>query len=153
MFENICFLKKLYFSVLYDNMLKKNETGCGKKYFKVFILNKFTFVTIILSLILIISVVLNVIQYNDINYLFERKAELESQVSSLEGDVDYWETELSEVGWELTFYKDNAKIVGDDGSNKYHEYGCSDLDTSNGFWIFNTETAEARGHKKCPKCN
>jgi AraC-like DNA-binding protein len=52
----------------------------------------------------------------------------------------------------LEFYERHVVIVGDDGTRKYHKYGCDDLDTSY-FWAYNTEKAEQLGYYACPKCH
>lgn len=53
---------------------------------------------------------------------------------------------------EISFYDWHAVIVGDDGTKKYHKYGCPYLDTSDGLWIYNTENAKHRGYKPCSHC-
>ncbi len=52
---------------------------------------------------------------------------------------------------ELDFFHENAVIVPDDGMNRYHYFGCKDLDLSY-FWIYNPEAAERDGYSLCPVC-
>lgn len=52
----------------------------------------------------------------------------------------------------IAFYDWAAVIVPDNGSRKYHKYGCSHLDLSDGYWIFNVENAKYQGYKACSHC-
>lgn len=49
------------------------------------------------------------------------------------------------------FYEQNAVIVGDDDKT-YHSYGCSELETDDGFLIFNTNYAEWADYEPCDVC-
>ncbi len=53
---------------------------------------------------------------------------------------------------EYDFYNVYACIVPDDGSNLYHKHGCSQLDTTNGFWIYNINSAKGKDFTPCPVC-
>lgn len=128
-------------------------TGCGKKYFKGIRFNKFSITVIILSLAFITSVIVNICQYNEIDYLSWREGYLEDQVSDLNDKVDDLEDEKWENWAKLNFYDNAVVIVGDDGTDVYHKYGCSKLDTSNGYWILNEEAADYRGYDRCSRCN
>ena len=50
------------------------------------------------------------------------------------------------------FFDANAEIIGDDGTDTYHKYGCSHLDLSNGYWIYNTVAADNYAWE-CPYCH
>lgn len=49
------------------------------------------------------------------------------------------------------FYEQCAVIVGDD-EKTYHSYGCSELETDDGFYIFNPKYAEWAGYEPCDVC-
>ena len=106
----------------------KKCTGCGKQYFRGF---KFTKLSIALIALAIVSTVC-VVQHNEIQYLSD------------------WQ---SDNLFKVIFFDSHAEIVGDDGTKVYHKYGCSKLDRSNGFWIYNTEAAESKGYTKCTLCH
>lgn len=131
----------------------KTCTGCGKKYFKGIRFNKFSITVIILSLAFITSVIVNICQYNEIDYLSWREGHLEDQVSDLNDKISDLEDEKWENWAKIYFYDNAVVIVGDDGTDVYHKYGCSKLDISNGYWILNEEAADYRGYDKCSICN
>ena len=103
---------------------------------------------------------LNIIQYNKIDYLSWRETYLQNRVNKLEADVSDLEdvvSNLEDEKWDnwfkLRFFDNYAEIIGDDGTNVYHKYGCSRLDTSDGFWIYNTGAAKNRRYSECPFCH
>lgn len=134
--------------------------GCGKKYFRGIKINRFSITVTIFILIIITSMTLNIIQYNKIDYLSWRETYLQNRVNKLEADVSDLEdvvSNLEDEKWDnwfkLRFFDNYAEIVGDDGTNVYHKYGCSRLDTSDGFWIYNTGAAKNRRYSECPFCH
>lgn len=129
----------------------KKCTGCGKQYFKILRFNKFWGTVIILSLFLLASVVINIYQYSEIDYLSERKENLQSQVNRLEDKVSDLESENRKDSRALNFYKEYASLVNEN-TKKYHTYGCDDFDASS-FWIYNINAAEQKGYYACPKCH
>jgi len=129
----------------------KKCTGCGKKYFKIFRFNKFLITVIILSIFLLASVIINIYQYSEIDYLSERKENLQSQLNRLEDKVSDLESENWKDTRALNFYKEYASLVNEN-SKKYHTYGCDDFDISS-FWIYNINAAEQKGYYACPKCH
>lgn len=153
-----------------DNKTKKC-TGCGKQYFRGLRLTKFSVTVIIMSLVILALSALCVFQYiNTQTATSELQAEvtrLEQQVKSkdstiktkdtkikqLEGEIDDLEDEKWDNWAKLSFYDRSVVIIPDDGSKTYHKYGCSKLDTSNGYWILNEEATDYYGYKKCTKCN
>lgn len=155
----------------------KKCTGCGKQYFRGLRLTKFSVTVIILALVIVALVTLCVLQY--LNYqrtiganqitienLESKTSNLEQQVKNKESTIKTRDTtiknlekkidELEDESWDnwskLYFFDSYAEIVPDDGSRTYHKWGCSKLDTSDGFWIFNTAAAED-DYKKCPYCH
>lgn len=145
-------------SSLIDNH-PKQCTGCGKQYFKGIRFNKFFCIVLAFSLALIAAIGFIAYQYTEINSLEERTSSLNSQISTLktqksnlEKKVDTLEDEKWDNFLELNFYRNYAEIVPDDGTKTYHKYGCSKLDTSEGFWIYNSEAADGR-YTKCKVCH
>lgn len=127
-------------------------TGCGKQYFRGFKLNKFSVTVIILAIALLISAIFNIYQYSELDYYMGRETYLEDRVSSLEDEVSDLESESWENFAKNNFFDEYAEIIGDDGTDVYHKYGCSRLDTSDGFWILNTDAAKQQ-YSKCPVCH
>lgn len=144
---------------LIDNK-SKQCTGCGKKYFKGIRFNKFTVTIIVFLLVIAASAALNVYQYMDNQGLHDEVDKLESRIKSAQASIDRLISEKEELrnnnlesSMERFFFSLHAEIVGDDGSNLYHKYGCEKLDRSNGFWILNTEAAEGEGYVECQYCH
>ena len=71
-----------------------------------------------------------------------QKQEIETLESYKDFYHDYFE-----------FCNDYVAVIGDDGTDLYHRYGCSKLDTSMGFWVLNNEAAEYRGYTRCSHCH
>jgi len=113
------------------NSETKKCSGCGKQYFKGIKFNKFFTMTFILSIVMLISVILNIVQFVKMNELSK--------------DKKYYKRYLN-------FYEKHTAIVSDDGSKKYHIYGCDDLDTSS-FLIYNCNASVVKGYSACSKCN
>ena len=126
-------------------------SGCGKKYFKGIKFTKFSITVIILSVVLLTSVIINFVQYTEIDYLNGRVNYWSNQTDKLKDEVSDLEWEKTKQGWSIDFYEEHAAIVTD-GSKKYHIYGCDDLDTSS-FKIHNTKQAENLGYYACSKCH
>ena len=76
----------------------------------------------------------------------------DTTIKNLEKEIDKLEEEAWDNWSKLYFFDNYAEIVPDDGTRTYHKWGCSKLDTSDGFWIFNTAAAED-DYKKCPTCH
>lgn len=71
---------------------------------------------------------------------------------------DYYENQYNkiideyiEVLQPYEFYDKYVRIVPDDGSGKYHRYGCEYLDKDADFWIYNKENA-ANYANPCTRC-
>ena len=61
-------------------------------------------------------------------------------------------TQNTSMSSKISFYDWAVVIVPDDGSKKYHKYGCSYLDMSDGFYAYNPENARYFGYKPCSHC-
>ena len=155
-------------------------TGCKKQYFRppVFADKHYfiaaTAVACIVIVILVFAIVSQSSAYeSQLAELSEKLAEAEddasyqsrvaetrkSQIEDLNRALDARDKTIKELQDEnlnmlvkIGFYDRYAVIVGDDGTKKYHKYGCSYLDTSDGLWIFNTENAKYQGYKPCSHC-
>ena len=137
----------------------KTCTGCGKQYFRGFRFTKFSITVIALALVIATVSTLCVLQYVNAQELKDETSDLERQVSTKQSTINRLENEIDDLedekwyNWaKLNFFDSYAEIVGDDGTNKYHKWGCSKLDTSDGFWIFNTEAAKG-DYYKCTYCH
>lgn len=82
---------------------------------------------------------------------------LNSELSAQTRRAESWSKDYRElkedydkVHREMSFFHDYAVIVGN--GNRYHSYGCSYLDRSAGFYIFNRENARYQGYRPCPHC-
>lgn len=126
-------------------------SGCGKKYFKGLKFTKFSITVIIMSAVLLTSIIINFVQYTEIDYLNGRVNYWSNETEKLKDEVSDLEREKTKQGWSIDFYEEHAAIVTD-GSKKYHVYGCDDLDTSS-FRIHNTKQAENLGYYACSKCH
>lgn len=58
--------------------------------------------------------------------------------------------DLENLGGE--FFDKYAVILPDDGSNIFHRYGCSRMDSEKSFWIFNVDAAKGKGFSACTQC-
>lgn len=132
-------------------------TGCGKKYFKIR-LNKFSVTILIMSFMIVALTTLNILQHLNAQDLKQEIGSLETKLNTWNNSLEYLRDkneelrdENSEHREELRFFDNYAVIVSDDGTRKYHKYGCDDLDTSY-FWIYNTEAAKDKGFYACSKC-
>ena len=155
----------------------KKCTGCGKQYFRGLRFTKFSVTIIILSLVIAVLSTVCVLQFlnvqalgsahqTEIDKLKSKISSLEQQIKTkdstiktrdttiknLEKEIDKLEEEAWDNWSKLYFFDNYAEIVPDDGTRTYHKWGCSKLDTSDGFWIFNTAAAED-DYKKCPTCH
>jgi RNA polymerase subunit RPABC4/transcription elongation factor Spt4 len=140
---------------LIDNETKRC-TSCGKQYFK---FRPMVLAVILLAVFFAASAGFNVYQYltnqenvSKISSLESTISSQKSKISSLEKEVDDLKDEKWDTFFELNFYEEYAAIVCDDGTKKYHVYGCEDCDTSS-FWIYNINAAEDNGYYACPKCH
>ena len=131
----------------------KTCTGCGKQYFRGFRFTKFSITVIALALIIATVSTLCVLQYVNTQELKDEINDLERQVSTKQSTINRLENEKWDNWAKLNFFDSYAEIVGDDGTEVYHKWGCSKLDTSDGFWILNSDAAKGRGYTKCSHCH
>lgn len=121
-------------------------TGCGKQYFKGIKLTKYSIAMASLVLVLTVSLIVNICAISEINFLSEYGDEQHKKAEKLENEIKENENMVD-------FFESRAEIVFDDGTDRYHKWGCSKGGQADTFWIFNTEYAEWRGYTECPYCH
>lgn len=136
----------------------KKCSKCGKQYFRIPISRKKLIVFgYIFTLMVILGLVfLNIYQYinytkindNNINKITSQS----TNIDVLHDRLDGLYTEISNLQGKATFMNNHVVIVPDNGTRRYHKYGCEYLDTTNGFWVYNTEAAPSDGYRPCPYC-
>ena len=86
--------------------------------------------------------------------IFEQEAtisEQKSEIADLKKKAN--ERGLSQLEDHLKArFMDNYVVIVGDSNNRYHKYGCEDLDLSY-FYAYNIENAKAQGYRACSKCN
>lgn len=118
--------------------------------------HKVSALSIVLSAALVISLIVNIVQYTDLSECQTELAAAEqsnktysASVSDLTKKVKSQQEELET----LSLYKSNACVVAV-GSRTYHrDPTCAERDTSVNYWIFNTEAAESQGYRACVTCS
>ena len=118
--------------------------------------HKVSALSIVLSAALVISLIVNIVQYTDLSECQTELAAAEqsnktysASVSDLTKKVKSQQEELET----LSLYKSNACVVAV-GSRTYHrDPTCAERDTSVNYWIFNTEAAESQGYRACMTCS
>lgn len=108
-----------------------------------------TFAVVALLFLLVASIVMNLVQIHKIDMLENTHTQ---QLQELNQKIVGLQSENWENFPRLNFFDEYAVIVAHDGTNIYHKYGCSYLETSNGFWILHTDVA-AKDYAECPYCN
>lgn len=140
----------------------KTCTGCGKQYFY---LSKRLMGLALACLVFAGLIGLNVYQYNTnsreiqrvTNELEELKKIYDNQgreyikrVNDLHAELISQEADHISQKTELVFWRNEAVICTTAGT-KYHHYGCSQIE-GGPYYIFNTESAKARGYRLCLDC-
>lgn len=136
-------------------------TGCRKQYFRLptFAGNRWlvvaTAVSCVITLLLLFALWEKSSQIDVFRATIadqERTIDdLEMTIADKSEVVDYLKQENRDMRKEIWFYDNHVVFIGDDGTKKYHKYGCDDLDLSY-FWAYNTEAANDKGYKPCSKC-
>lgn len=147
--------KKETFCKKCGNLLNDDKkcTSCGKQYFKITI--NFIIILILSLIIVVLGTLLgfqiknNLDLENKIQKVDKEKNTLSAQVTEYKNK--YYDILFDRVGKE-SFMDEHVVIVCNDGTKKYHKYGCEDLNLSY-FWVYNTEAAIDEGYKMCKKCN
>lgn len=126
---------------------------CQKKYFKV---NRNFIITTLLSVFLVIAIITIFIFQFQLKTLKSNLIQKENELKVAQEKADEFSKKYFSERWDNiskeNFFDNAAVIVCNDGTNKYHKYGCEDLNLSY-FWIYNTEAAIDKGYIMCKKCN
>lgn len=137
---------------------------CGKQYFRL----KTALPIMILAILVITFAGLNIFQYmcgqelsaknvklqESVAELTQATAKKDSVIASQRATLSEYRSTISRLQDQvetLRFYERHAVVVPNDGTNRYHTYGCDYLDTSSRFWIYNTEAARQK-YKPCRYC-
>jgi len=123
----------------------KKCMGCGKQYFKGIKITKFTCITTIVAVFLIISVVLNIFQNI-------KNQELNTEIDNLIESVGDLENDIWQYKTNANFVDEYVVFVEDDGTNLYHKIDCYRFKRES-FWIYNVPTAENYDYSPCPLCH
>ncbi len=125
-----------------DSQTKKCS-GCGKQHFKGIKFNKFSNATLVLSVVILISIILNIVQFVKIDSLNYSTKMLRYEISKLE--KENYETVI-------TFLNYGDYIVAvNDNSPKYHTRACEDFDESS-FSLYSITAAEESEYYACSIC-
>lgn len=73
-----------------------------------------------------------------------------SQLSSKDETIKTLQETAQQIIPEHYFYSQHIVLIGE--GSKYHKYGCSYLDMTDGFLAYNTENAKYQGYKPCSHC-
>ncbi len=99
---------------------------------------------ILIPILLAVSVVINIALGIILYFVNDERIYYEDECRDLRWD--YWDLEK-----DYEFFDRFARVLPDDGSGKYHRYGCSQLDSDADFWIYNVELAQSKAIP-CEKC-
>lgn len=80
----------------------------------------------------------------------KEKNSLEHKLTTAQNQADSYFSEKNDLQKELFFYEAYAVCVNDD-SPYYHKPECDYFDDSS-FYIYNVDTARAKGYTECPYC-
>lgn len=126
-------------------------TGCGKQYIKGIRITKSLVLIVVLSILLIVSIFINITQLKEIT-------EIDSQRRSFEERIDNLQSEISDLEYKLyvnqnivDFIDEYVVFVEDDGTNLYHKFNCHKF-IGNNFWVYNIEAAIGWELSPCPYC-
>ena len=135
----------------------KRCMGCRKRYFR---MTKSLMVIVALVLVIIVLFSVCVAQHARIRNTNKTIRNLKVEITEKQSTIAGLRKEnvslenANRINWQkLNFYDNSAVIIGDDGTNIYHKYGCIRLNDSKGYWIHNIEYAEYLNYDRCPICN
>lgn len=143
--------------------------SCGKQYFRVPKCSG----TVLLAVICLVLVGLNVFQYTRAVLMEEKLEQVAVTISTNELTISKQEkiisnqretisnqkSKISGLTKDVALYKDKAEFMDycvvfiGSSNNRYHKYGCEDLDLRHPFYVYNPENAQAQGYRACNKCN
>lgn len=101
--------------------------------------------------IALLFIVLTFVNVTNMNNLQEKYDNLNTKYSKILTEKRALNQQITEYRSLESFVDYSVRIVPADGSGKYHKYGCSYCDLSEGYWIYNVGNVEQR-YYKCPYC-
>lgn len=104
--------------------------------------HKVSALSIVLSAALLISLIVNIVQYTDLSKCQAELAAVEQSNKSYQEELDT-----------LSLYKSNACVVSVDSRIYHRDPTCIYRDKSADYWIFNTEAAKSQGYRACMTCS
>lgn len=114
--------------------------------------------SIVFAILFIVSLIVNIALYlsnsslkNDNIILTSENTALEARIADLEDDNKKYNEYIVDISNKLDFFDEHIVFIEDDGTNLYHKYECSRF-SGNSYWAHNSEYAEYRGYKPCPRC-
>ena len=108
------------------------------------------FVSIILTLFLILSVGVNIYQGVTYNSLVQDNKQLQNSIEEQKEIVNDKNDQINSLKSEIRFYENNAVFVTGQGE-KYHKYDCQYMQGKE-YWILNISAAQGKGYEPCSKC-
>lgn len=104
--------------------------------------HKVSALSIVLSATLLISLIVNIVQYTNLSKCQAELAAAEQSNKSYQEELDT-----------LSLYKSNACVVSVDSRIYHRDPTCVYRDKSADYWIFNTEAAKSQGYRACMTCS
>ena len=86
-----------------------------------------------------------------LGFVYNLYSDTVEEYNQMVSDLDDIKDEMYEAVDKATFMDSYIVIVGDDGTRKYHKYGCKKLYLDY-FYVFNIDNARAQGYTPCKKC-
>ncbi|MDY4080139.1 MAG: hypothetical protein SOY97_00760 [Candidatus Metalachnospira sp.] len=108
------------------------------------------FASIILTLFLLLSVVVNIYQGVTYNSLVQDNKQLQNSIEEQKEIVNDKNDQINSLKSEIRFYENNAVFVTGHGE-KYHKYDCQYMQGKE-YWILNISAAQGKGYEPCSKC-
>lgn len=125
---------------------------------------KFKTVAIVLSITTAVFMISTVILSTSLITVNSKYEELNAKINSLETTIEQKDDKISRLDTEISnqrgsiralenelFFYDAYAVCVDDNDSYYHKPDCIYFDDSS-FYIFNVESAKARGYSECPYC-
>ena len=129
-----------------------------KAIFKGIKFNKFLITVLALSAAILVSVILNIVQFKinidqskKANTLNADKAYYMKKVTNQQSVITSLETEIKKRDEKIDFFDEHVVFVVDDGTMLYHKYDCYKFEGD--FWAYNTKAAESMGYSECSACS
>ena len=129
-------------------------TACGKQYFRRFKFTKHLITIIALTLIIVTTSTLNVLQYINTKELKININDLEEQINSKQSTIDQLQKEIDNI--ENNIKRDRV-IITNTSSQTYHNGTCRESIRAKYLneetYYIDLTTALELGFEKCPKCD